>query len=48
MVFYCKRNLDSTNARVYAGSKNNTGIKCGKYNNDLLMAVRIEYMDYEL
>ena len=37
MVFYCKRNLDSTNVRVYAGSKNNKGIKCGKYTNDLLM-----------
>ena len=50
----CKRNFDLTNARVYAGSKNKTGIKRGKYTNDLLKGVRsvlinwIEYTDYEL
>ena len=47
----CLRNFDLTNARVYAGSKNKTGIKRGKYTNDLLKGVRsvlIEYADYAL
>ena len=54
MVFAVKGNFDLTNARVYAGSKNKTGIKRGKYTNDLLKGVRsvlinwIEYTDYEL